>query len=187
MSAATWGLGAIGLVWMGYRLIRDRRQLLTPGLPAGSRPLVLTVCLISTLLVAVVTSAALPDDGKVNNVIYPGYIIFLAPIWVMVGLASLRQASRKVIAATTADRAGSAAGVLVRGRVVQPPAWSDRPAGPVLANRRAGGALPGRRLERGPPGQVTVITLGAILFVGVVFALRRFRRSRSQWCSVWWS
>jgi hypothetical protein len=99
---ATWGLGALGLVLTGYRLAVRRGF----GWPTA---VVLAACLASTLLTAIITSAALPNDGKINNHMYPGYIIFLAPIWVMVGLAALRDGGwRRAVAA-----GAGAAGLLV--------------------------------------------------------------------------
>jgi hypothetical protein len=103
LSVATWGLGAIGLVLAGYRLATRR------GLPWPTA-VVLAASLASTVLIAVVTSAALPDDGKVNNHFYPGYIIFLAPIWVMAALAGLRDAGVR-LSVVTGVRAAALVGV----------------------------------------------------------------------------
>jgi hypothetical protein len=175
VSAGTWGLGAIGLVWTGYRLIKDRRQLLNRDYQ-WQPTLVLTMCLVSTLLVAVITSAALPDDGKVNNVIYPGYIIFLAPIWVMVGLASLRRAPGRVVAGTTVATLGL---VAVSWFVVES---YSRPHGPIGAPGLFSPIDAPELLFLGGDwkvvhlAKVTAITLGLVLAIGIVFALRRFPR-----------
>jgi hypothetical protein len=173
VSAGTWGLGAVGLAWMVYRLVHDRRQLLHREY-RWQPTLVLTVCLVATLMVAVITTAALPDDGKVNNQIYPGYIIFLAPVWVMVGLASLRQASKRIVAGTTAI---ALALMVVSWFVVES---YSRPYGPI--------GLPGLFSPIDAPellflvgdwrvvhlARVTLITLGIVLLIGGVFAFRRF-------------
>jgi hypothetical protein len=103
LAVATWGLAAIGLVLVGYRLATRR------DLPWATA-VVLAATLASTVFIAVVTSAALPDDGKVNNHFYPGYIIFLAPVWVMAGLAGLRDAGWR-LAAVTGARAAALVGV----------------------------------------------------------------------------
>jgi hypothetical protein len=83
LCIATWGLAAIGLV-VTVASLAGRRGL------DGSNRYVLSTALASTVLIALVTSAALPDDGKVSNHFYPGYIIFVAPVWVVAGLAVLR-------------------------------------------------------------------------------------------------
>jgi hypothetical protein len=84
LCIATWGLAAIGLV-VTVASLAGRR-----GLLDRSSRYVLSAALASTVLIALVTSAALPDDGKVSNHFYPGYIIFVAPVWVVAGLTGLR-------------------------------------------------------------------------------------------------
>jgi hypothetical protein len=82
----------------GYRLVK-RQDYEWPT------AVVLAASIASTLLIAVITSAALPDDGKINNHFYPGYVIFFAPVWVMVGLTALRGAGWRAVAAAGAGAA----------------------------------------------------------------------------------
>jgi hypothetical protein len=153
-------------VWMGYRLIRAR------DFPWQST-VVLAACLVSTVAVALITAAALPEDGKVNNHIYPGYIIFLAPVWVMVGLAGLRRAPWRVAAGTTGTAVALA---LVSWFVVESYTRPIRPIGkphvfsPIDAPEVL--FLVGDwnvvHLAR-----VTAITVGLIIVVGAALMLRR--------------
>jgi len=109
LCVGTWGLAAVGLVLTGYQLARRNDR-------DWSRAVTLAATLASTLLIAVVTSAALPDEGKVNDHFYPGYIIFLAPVWVMVALAELRRLGWR---ATVAACAGGGALTAVLWFVVE--------------------------------------------------------------------
>jgi hypothetical protein len=95
LCVGTWGLVALGLAVAGYRLVKLRDYPWPTAVIVG-------VCMVSTLAIAVITSAALPDDNKINNHFYPGYIIFLAPVWAMVGLAALRGAGWRTVSATGA-------------------------------------------------------------------------------------
>ena len=101
LCIATWGLAAIGLVLTSVPLAGRRRF-------AWPSRYVLAAALASTVLIALVTSAALPNDGKVSNHFYPGYIIFVAPVWVVAALAGLRGAGWR-----SALRVTAAAAVLV--------------------------------------------------------------------------
>lgn len=89
LIVATWSLAAIGLIFTGYQAVRSRLKPPTD--------LIMVSLLASTLLIAIVTAAALPDDGKINNHLYPGYLIFLAPIWLVAGFAALLKTARQTL------------------------------------------------------------------------------------------
>jgi hypothetical protein len=166
LCVGTWGLAAIGLVVTGYRLAR-RRDLTWPT------GVVLASCLASTLLIALITSAALPADGKVNNHVYPGYIIFVAPVWVMTALAALRGAGWRVV---TAAGAGAAGLILVAWFVVDS---YTRPLRP-LGRPQVFSAIDAPEVlflagdwEMIHLAQVTLVALGMVAVVVALMAVRR--------------
>ncbi len=109
LTIATWGLAGIGLIYTVHLLSKIR------AVPPSPQAIILGTTLLATVVIAVVTSAALPDDGKANNHAFPGYIIFLAPVWAMIAFAALRQTTKRIVGVT----AGAATLLMVACFIVE--------------------------------------------------------------------
>jgi hypothetical protein len=84
--AATGGVGLVGLI-VAYRAFK------APG--DFALKTVYGVGIASTVLIALASAAALPEDGRVSNHVYFRYIAWLAPVWMMVGITALLGLERK--------------------------------------------------------------------------------------------
>ncbi len=100
LMISTWGLAAIGLLVGCGRLVAGRWGPAGPWIHrAGGRSdaatPVLGGALLATVGIALASAAALPPDGRSTYHVYPRYIAFLAPFWLIVGAAAvLRQVSQ---------------------------------------------------------------------------------------------
>jgi 4-amino-4-deoxy-L-arabinose transferase-like glycosyltransferase len=90
-SAATWGLGAIGLV-VAVERIRGRTGKVESSDATGRssrvdwpQRMTLAVAIVTAAAIALSSAAALPDDMRVSNHAYFRYVAWLAPIWVVIG------------------------------------------------------------------------------------------------------
>ena len=94
---ATWGIGAVALVlvtrwsWSQLRAIRagDRRLSTVDDPVDWARNFIIMLAFAASIGVAMLSSAALPDDDRITYHAYPRYIGFLFPIWLMVGIWTL--------------------------------------------------------------------------------------------------
>jgi hypothetical protein len=84
LAVATGGLGAVGLV-VAWRAVRS------PG--DFVRRTMLGTVLVTTVLISLSSASALQLDSRVSNHAYFRYIAFLAPVWVMVAIAALAEAT----------------------------------------------------------------------------------------------
>jgi hypothetical protein len=82
LSVATLGLAAVGILAV-LRLWRHREPDQRP------RELTLLVLLATTIGIALMSAATLPDDARVNLYAYARYLAFLAAAWVLVAVAAL--------------------------------------------------------------------------------------------------
>lgn len=82
LMISTWGLGAVGLIVGAGRVLRSIRRLDAAGM-------VVAAALAATLGVALASAAALPPDGRATYHAYPRYLAFLAPFWLLVGVAAV--------------------------------------------------------------------------------------------------
>ena len=83
LAVATGGLGAVGLV-VAWRALRGSGDFV--------RRTMLGTILVTTVLIALASASALQLDNRVSNHAYFRYIAFLAPVWVMIGIAALAEA-----------------------------------------------------------------------------------------------
>ncbi len=87
LAAATGGLGILGVI-VAFRAVRSQEDF--------GRKAIYAVLLSSTVLIALVSAAAIPSDDRVSNHVYFRYIAWTAPIWMMIGIAALVAAQRAV-------------------------------------------------------------------------------------------
>ncbi len=110
LMIGTWGLGAVGLLAGAGLVLRRLRR---PD-PAA---LVTLAGLGATLGVVLLTAAALPPDNRITYHVYPRYVAFLAPYWLLVGVAALvpdpRRRRRPAARAAAWALAPAAAGALL--------------------------------------------------------------------------
>lgn len=111
-SVATGGVAAVGLVAVGYAVVRPG------GTPAGSagRTRALALAVIGIVVgIALATSAALPVEYRVGNYVYGRYLATITPVLFVVGVAVLlRGAERIPVAAVTAGALTVAAACVVQ-------------------------------------------------------------------------
>jgi hypothetical protein len=88
-GVATWGLAAIGLV-VAVARIRDRDV----NTVNRTQRIILAIALVTTVVIAISSAAALPNDGRVSNHAYFRYIAFLMPVWVVLAGSALYRAGR---------------------------------------------------------------------------------------------
>lgn len=100
MSVATLGLAAVGLC---VALVWWTSAWRAPAGPARTgwrsrdpatrdRAVTVALALATTLGVAALSAATLPDDERINLYAYGRYVAFLAPLWVLVAIAGLATA-----------------------------------------------------------------------------------------------
>jgi hypothetical protein len=108
-GVGTWGLAAVGFV-----VAVDRVRGRFPGGMDRAQRVVLAAALTSTVLVALTSAAALPNDGRMSNHAYFRYIAFGAPVFVMLaGLALFRAGSRDARRLVARAAAGLAVGTFL--------------------------------------------------------------------------
>jgi hypothetical protein len=90
LGIGTFGLAAVGIVVAWHRI--RGRQADDTDLP---QRIVLAVTLVTTVLIALSSTVALPADGRVSNHAYPRYIAFLMPIFVMLGILAMWRVGRR--------------------------------------------------------------------------------------------
>jgi hypothetical protein len=89
-GVATWGLAAVGLVVAVARIRgTDVDQVDRP------QRVIIGVAFATTVLIALSSSAALPNDARVSNHAYFRYIAFLMPVWVILAGAALYRSGRR--------------------------------------------------------------------------------------------
>ncbi|MGI8330704.1 hypothetical protein ACRYCC_12125 [Actinomadura scrupuli] len=109
MVAATWGLGAPGLVAVGLTVFR-RRTRQADRVMAGA-------LLVVTLGIAYAASAALPDEHRVGNFAYSRYLSCVALVYALIGLVVVirSRAAARLVAAGALLMAGTGLWVAVHG------------------------------------------------------------------------
>ncbi|GAA4237430.1 hypothetical protein GCM10022254_49470 [Actinomadura meridiana] len=107
LIVSTWGIAGVGLVALTIAVIRDRTAVETRIIAA--------LALISTVGLALATSAATPDENTVANFVYGRYLTCVAPVLFMAAavLAVRSPALTALRAAPIASAAAVIAGSLV--------------------------------------------------------------------------
>ncbi|UWZ39832.1 hypothetical protein Drose_17395 [Dactylosporangium roseum] len=97
LCIGTFGVGAVGVITAVLPLTRWRALRAEMSETAtAARRIVVTATLFTTLLIALLSSAALPPgDNRINYFAYPRYIHMLFPLWLLIGLAALLSAKTR--------------------------------------------------------------------------------------------